>query len=432
MQRSVVTVAALLDGATKGLPAGVGALAPDEIAARGWNVLREDLPLPLALLKASSLDHNARWMRAFREAAGVGIAPHGKTSMSPELFARQLRDGAWGITVATVQQLRVCRDAGISRVLMANQLVGRQAIAYVLDELARDPAFEFHAIADSVDLVDRLASEAKTRNAGRPLSLLVECGFAGGRTGCRTVEEAQAVARRIAAARPWLRLSGVEGYEGSVPGKTAAEREEGIARFVAFMGEVARRCVDEGLFDAGPVLLTAGGSAYFDLVTSLPRVMNGRTLEVVIRSGCYLTHDSDSYAQAAQRMRERSPVVARLGEGLRDAIEVWSYVQSRPEPALAILTMGKRDVSHDLNLPYPRWRFRPGVDTHPTPLRGEATIAALNDQHAHLRLPAESGLAVGDMVGCTISHPCTTFDKWRFMPIVDDDYRVVDAITTRF
>jgi len=202
MQRRAVTPDAALDGRTKGLPAGVDALAPGAIASRGWNVLREDLPLPLALLKASSLDHNARWMRAFREAAGVALAPHGKTSMSPELFRRQLADGAWGITVATVQQLRVARDAGVARVLMANQLVGRQAIGYVLDELARDPAFEFFAVVDSVDLVDQLAAAARARKAGRPLSLLVECGFAGGRTGCRTVDEAMEVARRIAAAAP--------------------------------------------------------------------------------------------------------------------------------------------------------------------------------------------------------------------------------------
>ncbi len=422
----------VLDGRTKGLPPGIGEIAPADVASRGWNVLREDLPLPLALLRGSSLDHNARWMHAFREATGVEIAPHGKTSMSPELFARQLRDGAWGITVATAQQLRVARDAGVARVLMANQLVGRQAIAYVLDEIARDPAFEFVAIVDSVALVGQLEAAAKARAAGRPLALLVECGFAGGRTGCRTVGEALDVARRIADAKPCLRLAGVEGYEGSVPGATAAEREAGIARFVAFMAEVAHRCVEHGWVDADPVLLSAGGSAYFDLVTALPRALGDRRAQVLIRSGCYLTHDSDSYADAAARMRVRTPAVAGLGEGLRDAIEVWAYVQSRPEPGLAILTMGKRDVSYDLHLPYPRWRFRPGVDRKPSALGNAFTIGSLNDQHAYMKLPADADVRVGDMIGCAISHPCTTFDKWRFMPIVDDDYRVVDAITTRF
>ena len=168
------------------------------------------------------------------------------------------------------------------------------------------------------------------------------------------------------------------------------------------------------------------------MVTALPRQLGLHATQVVIRSGCYLTHDSDAYARAAARMRERTPAVAALGEGLRDALEVWSYVQSMPEPGLAILTMGKRDVSHDLHLPYARVALRPGRDARPHPLPQGCEVTALNDQHAYLRITEDANLAVGDMIGCAISHPCTTFDKWRFLPIVDDDYNVIDGVTTFF
>jgi D-serine dehydratase len=423
---------AVLDGRTKGLPAGVAGLALADVGRAGWNVLAEDLPLPLALLKDSALHHNSAWMRRFLAATGVALAPHGKTAMSPQLFARQLADGAWGITVATVQQLRVCREHGIARVLLANQLVGRQAIGYVLDELARDPAFDFYALADSVDGVDALAAAARARRAGRRLQLLVECGADGGRTGCRTLAQAREVAARVAAARDVLALAGVEGYEGSVPGATPAEQERNIARFVAFMAEVAAACAAERRFDAEPVLLSAGGSAFFDLAAALPRTLAGRPTRVVLRSGCYLTHDTDAYARAFARMRERTTTVAALGEGLREALEVWAYVQSTPEPGLAILTMGKRDVSHDLALPFPRWHFRPGSGGTPAAVPAEWKIAALNDQHAYLRTTGGPALRVGDMIGCAISHPCTTFDKWRFLPVVDDGYRVVDGVATWF
>ena len=418
------------DGRTKGLPAGLGSTTRDEIVRAGWRVFAEDLPLPVALLKDSSLRHNAAWMKAFLRMTGAAIAPHGKTSMSPELYARQIGDGAWGITVATVQQLRVCREHGLSRVLLANQLVGRQAIGYVLDELARDPSFEFCCLVDSVAGVDMLARAARSR-AGRPLDVLLECGAMGARTGCRTLDDALALARRVAASGPWLRLAGVEGFEGAIHGTDDADTEARIVAFVAFMDEVARRCSAERLFAAETILLSAGGSAYFDLVTRLPRELDGRRTQVVIRSGCYLTHDSDTYAKAATRMRQRTPALGALGEGLRNALEVWSYVQSLPEPGLAILTMGKRDVSYDLHLPFARFVVRPGVDRAPRRLPDTCVITALNDQHAFLSTGG-SELAVGDMIGCTISHPCTTFDKWRFMPIVDDDYRVVDAITTYF
>ncbi len=269
-----------------------------------------------------------------------------------------------------------------------------------------------------------------------PISVLLECGAMGARTGCRTVDEALAVARRVAAAKPHLRLIGVEGFEGAIHGSTPAETTARITEFVAFIGEVAQRCCDENLIDADPIILSAGGSAYFDIVTHVlsnsARRFNGRAAQVLIRSGCYLTHDSDSYARAAAQMRQRMPEIATLGEGLRDALEVWSYVQSLPEPGLAILTMGKRDVSYDQHLPFPRLTFRPGVDTTPQALPDGYTVKALNDQHAFMTLPADAHLKVGDMVGCTIAHPCTTFDKWRFMPIVDDSYNVIDAITTYF
>jgi D-serine dehydratase len=406
MQRAVTSDA--LDGRTKGLPAGIDALAPGAIASRGWNVLREDLPLPLALLKASSLDHNARWMRAFREAAGVVLAPHGKTSMSPELFRRQLADGAWGITVATVQQLRVAREAGVARVLMANQLVGNRrsgtcSTSLLATRISRSSPSSIRSTWSTSSPPPRARAEGGTpavaagrvRIRGRPYRL----PYRGRSDGCGATRRRS---RAAAAAR------GRGGYEGSVPGKTTEERESGIARFVAFMAEVARRSIDEELVDADPVLLSAGGSAYFDLVTALPRAVGDRRAEVVIRSGCYLTHDSDSYAKAAARMRERTPAVAALGEGLRDAIEIWSYVQSRPEPALAILTMGKRDVSHDLHLPFARWRFRPAQT-------GDHGVVGRHGDHRAqrpARLPdARAGRRPArGRWSAARSAPCTTFD----------------------
>ena len=425
-------ISPLLDGQTKGLPADLASIELEQVGRQGWNLLAEDLPLPLAILKDSALRHNAAWMRGFLRMTGMAIAPHGKTSMSPQLLARQLADGAWGISVATVQQLRVCRAGGINRVLLANQLVGKQGIAYVLDELARDTEFDFFALIDSVASAEALARAARARNPGRPLKLLIECGSAGGRAGCRSVAESIAVARAVAAAQPYLELAGVEGYEGAVPPAASGAQDDRIREFVGFMASVANALTQQDLLPSDPIILTAGGSAWFDLVSALPRALNGRPTRVVIRSGCYLTHDSDAYARGAVAMLERDPGIRALGPGLRDALEVWSYVQSLPEPGLAILTMGKRDVSHDLHLPYARWMCRPRSGAQPAQLPRGSAITALNDQHAFMRVPPELQLQVGDMIGCAISHPCTTFDKWRFLPIVDDRYNVVDAITTSF
>ncbi len=418
---------------SKGLPLrnGLRAIASTDVRQLGLRLFAGDVPLPAAVLKASALDHNSRWMRAFLAQHDVAIAPHGKTTMAPALFHRQIADGAWGITAATVHQAAVMQASGIRRVIVANQVVDAVSMRWCFDILVADPVFELHVLVDSLDGVARLARAAREAGDGPPLCVLVELGVPGGRTGCRTVDQAVAVARAVARAGPRIRLSGVEGYEGAVPGTDGEPREQAIRDFVAAMAEVAQRCAAEQLFATDRVLLTAGGSAFFDLCTALPRRLQGIDTRIVLRSGCYLTFDDGYYRRLWERLLQRSPGVAALGEPLRPALEIWCSVQSVPEPGLAILTMGKRDVSHDIDLPLPRWRVQ---EEGRQPLEAPAAwrIEALNDQHAFMRCDPDAMPSVGERIGCSISHPCTTFDKWRTVLIVDDDYAVVDAISTWF
>ena len=428
--------ASMVDDQFKGVPAGTPAFALAAIGRHGWNVLREDLPLPLAVLKLSALDHNAAWMRRFLSLAAVDIAPHGKTSMSPQLFHRQLADGAWGITISTAHQLRVCRKYGVSRVIYANQLVGRQAIHYVLDEIARDPSFDFYCLVDSLDGVRILHEQARGRGVTRPVQVLVEVGFPNGRTGCRTVAEGLAVARAVHAAEPYLALRGVEGFEGIIQlGPNGYDDTDRVDRFLQQLVALATACAAEDLFAAGEVILSAGGSAYFDKVAKqLGAAVLGRPTRVVLRSGCYLTHDARMYQDAFEAICQRSEEArnaSALGPGLREAFEVWGYVQSMPEAGRAILTVGKRDCSYDYRPPEPQHWFRPGTHELPVPLTGH-TVIQQNDQHAYVQYSGQSPLRVGDMVALGISHPCTTFDKWQLICVVDDRYDVVSAVRTFF
>jgi len=420
-----------VDGGTKGLPPGAPSIPVEAIGRQGWNVLREDLPLPLAVIRESALAHNSRWMRRFLEGAGAVLCPHGKTTMSPELFRRQMADGAWGITVSTAAHLRVCRDAGLPRVLVANQIVGRTATRYLVEQLA-DPSFELFCLVDSIAGVRLLAEAVGEARAPRPLQVLIEVGYAGGRTGCRSREQVRAVGAAIRAADPRLALRGVEGFEGSVADPADPDAGVRVGAFLDSIVSAAADCERDGYFAPGPVILSAGGSAFFDLVVDrLGRATLEHEPTIVIRSGCYLTHDAVMYTNAFARLRQRSGQAAQLGDGLRPAIEVWAYVQSRPEPRKVILSAGRRDCSTDAGLPVPLAWFRPGTHRTPEPgLRGDMT--AVNDQHLHMSVPADSPLAVGDMVVLGISHPCTTFDKWRVIPIVNDAYDVVDAVRTCF
>jgi D-serine dehydratase len=424
----------LIDDRVKGIPGGIASFSLRDIGRQGWNLLREDLPLPAAVLKASAIDNNSRWMMGFLGRAGAAIAPHGKTTMSPQLFQRQLSDGAWAITVATVHQLHVCRRHGFDRIFMANQLVGRPAIRYVIEELRRDARFEFYSLVDSVELVDQLALAAREQPPGRPLNLLVEAGVPGGRAGCRDLGGALAVAEAVSRSAPLLALRGVEGFEGLITGATFPEQEQKVRSFLRFIGEIAEASDRRSLFAPGPVILSAGGSAFYDLVTDvLGAVRLARETMLLTRSGCYLTHDSAMYRRFYARLCERAPDFATApGEGLLPALELWAYIQSRPEPGKAILTLGRRDAGHDADLPIPEYWFRPGRDVRPQSIPPACRLTGMNDQHAHMALPEDSPIAVGDMVGFGISHPCTTFDKWQLILVVDDEYEVVSAVRTFF
>lgn len=418
---------------TKGLPL-VEPLRQGAVGMQCWNVLRGDTSFPVAVLKASALQHNLAWMRDFCARHGATLAPHGKTTMSPQLFAAQLANGAWGITLASATQVQVAHRFNVRRVLLANQLVARADIEAVLALLHEDPDFECFVLADSIEGVARLSTAVTARGLARPLPVLVELGLAGKRAGCRKPEEALAVARAIAAA-DGLVLAGFEGYEGLLVSDDRDADLRAVRAFLAELVDLVEAADGERLFGADEILISAGGSSYFDLVARGFAGMDdlSRPVRPVLRSGCYLTSDHGSYQRLLAQLDTRE---AHTVEGLRPALEVWSAVQSRPEPGLAILTMGKRDASYDEALPTPLFTHRPGSDaTLPAELPPGCSIVKMNDQHAYLSLPEgdiRTSLQVGDLVGCGISHPCTTFDKWQVLLGVDDAYNVREALNTFF
>ena len=425
--------AALIDLRTKGIPGGTVPFAIEDIDTQNWNVLDEDMPLPLAILKDSNLRHNNLWMQKFLQASGAMIAPHGKTTMSPELFDMQLDAGAWGITLATPHQVQVARSFGHKRILLANQLVGKAAIRYVVNELNADPDFEFYCLVDSSANVDKLAAAVRDAGSQRPMTVMVERGYLGGRTGCRTHEQAMEVARAVKATQGALVLAGIECFEGLIHSFDPKEYRRKVSAILDDTVALARQCEAEGLFGTDRIILSAGGSQYYDIVAdAFANAGLATPTQVILRSGCYLTHDSVLYTFAFEQLRDRNPELAAMDGGLKNAIEVWAYVQSRPEPGKAIVAFGKRDASHD-QLPVLLSWYRPESDmTGPEPLREGHKVTGMNDQHCHMEIPESSPLAVGDMVAFGISHPCLTFDKWRTLFVVDDGYRVTSAVRTYF
>lgn len=414
-----------VDWRYKSFPAGTPVTIRD-VGRSAWNVLGGEFLLPIMVLKDSALRHNLRVMEHFCRAQGISLAPHGKTHMSPQLLQMQLDAGAWGVTVATISQARVYRAFGAARIILANELVDTASARWAAEELERDSEFELFCLVDSSRGVEWLDGALASHGPRRRLNVLLEVGMPAGRGGCRTAGEAREVAEAVVRSRH-LRLAGVEAFEGIIHSDDQSATLDAVDRFLAGVRDLIVDLDAAQVFDhAEEVLVTAGGSAFPDRVV---RGLGGpwrlrRPVRVVVRSGCYVTHDAAHYM-------ELSPFGGRLPDTapLSEALEVWGAVLSQPEPGLAILGFGKRDVSFDLGLPIPRFVMR---DAEPVrALNGSAQVVALNDQHAYLRYSG-ADLRVGDVVGCGISHPCTAFDKWRLIPVVDNEYRVLDAVLTYF
>ena len=419
----------MIEPGFKGYPHDAPPRRTDDVAAQGWNVLAGDLPLPVALIRRSALEHNLAWMQRFARERGVDLAPHGKTTMSPQIFRRQLDAGAWGLTVANATQLAVAVAAGARRVVVANQVLAAADLRRIAELKAVHDGLRVVFLLDSGAQLDLVEAWAEAHPGAARFEVLLELGVAGGRTGCRAHDDAVALARRVRAGRA-ARLVGVECYEGL----WATGRSDDDAAFAAALMDrveaLTRQCAAEQLFDTDEVLLSAGGSAIFDLVAGRLAPALGRPVRGLLRSGCYVTHDHGHYG------RMLALVAGRCGcaDTPRPALEVWAQVQSCPEPGLAIVAAGRRDLSFDMGLPVPFARAALGA-VAPVAVPASWQVTGLNDQHAYLRWDAaDAALApvVGERIGLGISHPCTTFDKWRWMPVVDDDYRVVDAITTAF
>lgn len=390
----------------KGFPARASGLRLSEVADADLRL--SDLVTPVLTVQESALAHNEDTVFSWARVQGVVLAPHGKTTMAPALWQRLLDAGAWGISVATPWQAEVAVDAGVPTVLIANAVTDAAAASRLSELLAADAGLRILCWADSVAGVEILAGALA--DAARPLDVLVELGGAHGRTGARTVEEGERIAAAISDA-PGLRLAGVAGYEGPFGPDRSDASVAAVDGYLQTLIELHERLAyPDGL---RPVL-SAGGSSFPDRAAAVLTRSEGA--DVVLRSGAFQIHDDGFYS----RMSPFGPLTGTAP--LRSAMHAWARVVSQPEESLALLDAGRRDVPFDLDLPVPQ-----SVD-------GE--ITALNDQHAFLRLSAGATVDVGDVVRLGLSHPCTAFDKWKVVAVIDDpdaaDPRVIGAVATCF
>lgn len=404
----------------KGLPPDAAGLTVGELTAERRNLFTGGFTTPVLALSAERLEHNLALMETYAARHGLAFAPHGKTSMAPQLFWQQIDRGAWGITLAVPHQVRVAREFGIERVFLANEVVDEAALRWIAAELDAHPSFRLVCYVDSVRGVE-LMDSALRDVASRPLDVVVELAAGeGARTGVRTEAECAAVADAVAAV-PTLRLAGVAGYEGEVPRADPERVRAWLRRLTGLAVDFDKAGRFAGLDE---IVLSAGGSAWFDAVADVFAELPELSLPVLklLRSGAYVSHDVGHYLRVTPFNR-----VPEEG-ALQSAFRLWTQVVSRPSPEQAFANAGKRDAAYDLDLPVAETVRRAGAE-HPAT---GVTVTSLSDQHAWVGTTPEADLQVGDWLALGLSHPCTSFDKWQLIPVVEADGTVVDYVRTFF
>ncbi len=431
-----------LDAKTKGVPLARGSVRLGDVGKRGWNVVRGNMMLPLLTVRDARMKNNMRLMRGFAAHHGVALAPHGKTTMCPQLYREMIEDGgAWGITVATVQQAAVAAATGVERILLANEVVGQANVEQLAELKAAHPETRIYSLVDSPETVEQLVRYGKPRLPhGERFQVLAEVGHRGGRTGARTMDRVIGLFEVVRRNADALVLSGIEGFEGTIKGEDVGGAVPAIDAFLDFALDALGHARSSGAFDGQEqVLLSAGGSAYFDRVVA--KFGGGRagpgTL-CVLRGGCYLTYDHGVYLEKLREMDRRGGLEGAGGRfaaasGFQPALELWAMVESLEDPGVAIMTMGIRDLPHDAGWPVPLRQYRDqrllrDLAGAEPPFK----ITHSNDQHCYLSYPDGTDIRVGDLLAFGISHPCTAFDKWDVLYRVDEDFTVIGALKTFF
>lgn len=414
---------------------GVGnLLLQNEKEDKPWNLLQENVSLPAATLSRSAINHNQLWMEKFAEKFQFQLAPHGKTTMLPGLFNLQAASPyCFGITLATVSQTTVAFKNGIKRVLMANQLVGKCNMDIISSILTKDPSFEFICLVDSAANVGQLGKYFGERNQN--IKVLLEYGIDGGRTGIRNETQESAVLNELRNWKSSMSIIGVEFFEGIF------KEEPEIRRFINWALSRIQKLVSDNVFSDDEIIITAAGTSWFDIVATDFLKFEATCsikLKKILRSGCYLIYDKGIYTNMEKRV-----LAMNLGKGngefdilsqsLKHALKIWAYVQSVPEPNLAIIGMGRRDAGNDAGFPEPYLHYRPG-NAVPTYFDKDTSLEVFNmmDQHSFMKIGENDDIQVGDILAFDIYHPCTTMDKWRNMLLIDDQFDVVEIFQSDF
>ena len=283
----------------------------------------EDLDTPLLWVDLDQLEANiAELATCFRE-AGVGWRPHFKGLKVPPVARQALAAGAIGITCAKLGEAEVLAAAGVTDILVANQVVGRRKIERLV--ALRERA-DVKVAVDDPDNVREIGRAAAAR--GLRVGVVVEVDVGMGRAGVAPGEAALELSR-LAAATAGLTYQGLMGWEGHAVGiQDPAQKQQAVRKALGALGESAERCRAAGLSVS---IVSGGGSSDYRIAAGLGTLTEVQAGGAIFCDATYLAN----------------------GAHTRPSLFVRSMVASRPSPDRLILDAGFKALPAWTRAPLP-------------------------------------------------------------------------------
>lgn len=283
----------------------------------------EELDTPFLWVELDQLEQNIAALAAFFREAGVGWRPHFKGLKVPAIAQRALAAGALGVTCAKLGEAEVLAAAGVTDILVANQIVGRRKIERLV---ALRGVADVTVAVDGADNAWEIGRAAAAR--GVEIGVVVEVDVGMARAGVPPGEPAVALSR-LAASTPGLKYRGLMGWEGHAVGlQDPAEKQRAVGQALGLLGKSAELCREAGL----PVQIVSGGGS------SDYRLASGQGVLTEVQAGGAIFCDATYLANGAHT---------------RPSLFVRSMVSSRPSPDRLIFDAGFKALPHWPRAPLP-------------------------------------------------------------------------------
>ena len=322
-----------------------------------------ELDTPALLVDLDVMEANIAHVAAVCRAAGVDWRPHVKSHKTVEIARKQIAAGAIGVTCAKLGEAEVLAAAGITDILIANQIVGDIKVRRLM---ALPEKTDVIVSVDSAQNVAELADAAKA--VGRNLRVVIEVNTGMNRSGAEPGAPVVALAG-IIAKRPSLKLVGVMGWEAHHADQVV--KAKAVADAIALLTSSADACRAAG-HDMS--IVSCGGTGTLLYCVSQLGVTEVQVGGAIFNDEHYRTH---------------------YGIDLPCALTVLTTVISRPNPTRVILDAGRKAMSNDMALP--------------RPLGLNVASVKLSAEHAQIELAVPSDTPhIGDKVELVVGYSDTT------------------------